>query len=324
MKYTFQHFVDISSSASSMNIITVKAGGKYVFERCKHLFGAYKYFKLGRVNIKLLPAATLPVDPLMMGYGTDEVPVQVDPRDQMNPGLVRITNGENILTDLTGVSSDVQHVMYTNTMLDPRWSKFMLQRGFSRSAVPLFWDVGMPNQSQFPNSHISIPEITVGDDTTRPNVTGEVRCDATATGSHSIGANASYKVPSEFTQDYLLQLGHKVKMGWLPTDAYEKFYCKIGDSYTEKQIPMNARIPSVDLINIVLPKAFKTIYHYRLFITETVYFSGIKNVGIFANGVGGECAAIDNFNRVTYPTPEIPYDSLPPTSVPGKNFPYNS
>ena len=58
---------------------------------------------------------------------------------------------------------------------------------------------------------------------------------------------------------------------------------------------------------MLLPKAYKTRYYYRMFITETVYFSGLKNtgIGIIAGGLS-EYRAIDNFVHVPVPTPAMP------------------
>lgn len=297
MKYTFQHFLDISTSASSLNILSVKAGGQYVLNRCKHLFATYKYFKLGRISVKLLPASTLPVDPLMLSQDPDD-PLTVSPEDQMNPGLVRITNGENLFTDLTGVSTDAQDQMYINTMLDPRWSKFMLQAGFQRSAIPLFWDIGMTGQDQFPTAHREVPEFS------ESAISGELCQLACRKSGEAVRSVHALKCPS------MIQLGHRMKMGWLPTDGFQDTAVPNpeGSSATERGVPVTSRIPSVDAITIVLPRARKTIYYYRLFITETVYFSGIKNVGVDVNigDYANEYRAIDNFNHIMAPTPVTP------------------
>ena len=63
MKFRFQSFVDVSTSATSMQVIQWSVGGADVINRCRHLFGAYKYFKLGKISVKMVPASTLPVVP---------------------------------------------------------------------------------------------------------------------------------------------------------------------------------------------------------------------------------------------------------------------
>ena len=44
----------------------------------------------------MVPASTLPVDPQGLSYDVDDPQTVIPPRDQMNPGLVRITNGEDL------------------------------------------------------------------------------------------------------------------------------------------------------------------------------------------------------------------------------------
>ena len=107
IKMKFQSFMDVSTSDSSMQVITVSAGGPEVLRRLAPQFSAYKYYKLGNVAVKLVPASTLPVDPTGLSY---EAGAQtVDPRDQLTPGMMRITNGEDIFEDLTGLTDAEQH-----------------------------------------------------------------------------------------------------------------------------------------------------------------------------------------------------------------------
>lgn len=55
MKYTFQHYYDIATSPDTLTMIQIQAGGLYTLHRIKHLIGAYKYVKLGKVSAKFLP-----------------------------------------------------------------------------------------------------------------------------------------------------------------------------------------------------------------------------------------------------------------------------
>lgn len=288
MHFKFQSFVDISTSASSMQVIQWSVGGADVVNRCRHLFGAYKYFKLGRIDIKMIPASTLPVDPQGLSYDADD-PLTVDPRDQMNPGLVRITNGEDVYTDVSSLSDAQQERVYQTMMLDPRWSKFMLQSGFRRSALPLYWQVGQLQQDAWPGSITNIPLIS-----NAGNVSG-------------IAAKHEYDLGSP-TDDYavrtnggsagrgLFQVGHKGRIGWLPTDFYQDYPISGDDRFNHERNVNN--VPEVRVITCVLPKAYKTVYYYRVFITEHVYFSGIKSaMPVFDNGSGSliQTPGIDTF-----------------------------
>lgn len=308
-KYRFQHYVDIATSAESLTMIKIQAGGVYAMQRMKHLWGAFKYVKMGRVSVKLLPASTLPVDPLGLSYA-DTDPQTVDPRDQMNPGLVRITNGEDILDDFTGLDDTAQEQMYINTMLDPRWSKFMLQRGFSRSAVPLYWNVGQLQQDVYPGHVVNVPAVDAAQGVI--NTTSRDSLDAVPSAADGFAGSsfAAFWNKSDSDGRGLFQVGHKGRLGWMPTDAFEYFHNSSGNDFRQ---PLAQPLPAINVITCLFPKAFKTIYYYRMFITETYMFSGIKNEGIAVdiNSEGlliqkNEYRAIDNFMYVPTPEPRKP------------------
>lgn len=264
MRFKFQTFFDIQTSAESMQIIQWSVGGSDVLDRCRHLFGAYKYFKLGKISVKMVPASTLPVDPLGLSYG-DTDPQTVDPRDQMNPGLVRITNGEDIPTSVSEIDPNYEMDVYNAMMLDPRWSKFMLQSGFRRSAYPLYWQVGQLSQDKYPGSIVNVPS----DSNKVARVSEFVNSSAQAQFIRDQGVSSARG---------LFQVGHRGKLGYLPTDFYQ--YVQVDGS--SRFIPRYGanNIPEVKVITCVLPKAYKTIYYYRVFVTEEVYFTGLRSAPI--------------------------------------------
>lgn len=313
MKYTFQHFIDVATSASSMTMIKIQAGGQYLMERTKHLWPAFKYMKMGKVSVKCIPASTLPVDPLGISYDVDD-PNTIDPRDQMNPGLVRITNGENILDDFSGLDATAQEQIYYNTMLDRRWSKFMLQSGFKRSAVPLYWNVGQLAQDSFPGSHVNMPYSSALSPT--GVVTG-----AKATSLYGNTASNTFSNVSVLGSDPrgLFQVGHRGRMGWIPTDALYKFdyYGGTSSGPQEFEDAMVNTMPAINVITCLFPKAYKTLYYYRIFITETVYFAGIKNTGIATGNT--EYRSVDNFVYSQYGVPLSP--AIPRQNNYPENYP---
>lgn len=304
MKFRFQSYVDISTSASSMQVLQWSVGGWDVVKRCRHLFGAYKYFKLGKISVKMVPASTLPVDPQGLSYASDD-PQTVDPRDQMNPGLVRITNGEDIFTNVSTLSETQQRQMYTNMMLDPRWSKFMLQSGFRRSAYPLYWQVGQLSQDVYPGATINVPSNSVNSNTTgltpqrvylKANVTDGLTSIVKAPATSSIDTN--YGSPRG-----MFQVGHRGKLGYLPTDFYQQFVMGTTAS-TMPYVGGINNVPEVSVITCVLPRAYKTLYYYRVFITEEVYFAGLRSAPFAADGQN-YFGTMDNFviGQPTYVKP---------------------
>lgn len=298
----FQSFMDISTNDTSMQIITVSAGGVEVLKRLAPQFGAYKYYKLGNIAVKLVPASTLPVDPSGLSYEAGEN--QVDPRDQLTPGMMRITNGEDIFEDISGLSDDAQHGIYNNMLLDPRWFKWMLQSGVKRHATPRYWQIGQLHQDKWPGAEMNYPLINADGD-----ILGTAHHESyfTGTGSDNITGLGAGNRPGSVPYGFF-QTGHTGRLGWMPTDGLVNFPIAGGN---EVKRPLLASPPEVEVMKIILPKAYATRYYYRMFITETVYFKEpIVNFGVtsgtLSDGVPATYRPLDVFHYRTSITPALP------------------
>lgn len=308
IRMKFQSFMDIATDDTSMQIITISAGGKEVMRRLAPQFGAYKYYKLGNVAVKLVPASTLPVDPTGLSYEAGEQ--TIDPRDQLTPGMMRITNGEDIFEDITGLSADAQHGIYNNMLLDPRWFKWMLQTGVKRHATARYWQIGQLHQDKYPGAVLNMPALDSNGrvvDTVNENKSYPGGAEINA---FTVGGSSSYG---------LFQTGHSGRLGWMPTDGLQRVFTSPG--YVDS--PLLASVPEVEVMKIILPKAHKTKYYYRMFITETVYFrEPIVNFGVVdANGYG--YTPLDVFHLPGMPRPNVPKDMSDyniPDSYTGGNY----
>lgn len=297
----FQSFMDISTDVDSMKIITVSAGGREVVSRLMAQFGAYKYYKLGNIAVKLVPASTLPVDPtgLSIDPNSDEF-ATVDPRDQLTPGMMRITNGEDIFENISGLSDAEQHAIYNNMLLDPRWFKWMLQSGVKRHATPRFWQIGELHQDKWPGAFTNMPII---------DSSGALRGTGHTT-SHFVGSSSS--ITSEEVVNRpgsvpyaLFQTGHSGRLGWMPTDGLVMVERTLADG-GNLRLPTLASPPEVEVMKIILPKAYKTRYYYRMFVTETVYFKEpIVNFGIPGSD-GYDYRPLDVFHGTPVSFPRLP------------------
>lgn len=277
VKVPFQWFFDINTKADEMQVITVSAGGSDVITRLAPFFSAYKYFKLGPVKCSFVPASTLPVDPTGLSYEAGEN--TVDPRDQLNPGLTRITNGEDCLDNLTGVSSEVQQKMYYSMMMDTRWYKWSLQSGLKRFATPRFWQIGQLHHDIFPGAVTNLPQSSVvsGTDDLLVTATGSLNHysvnDGTALEPNWVFHNQY--TPSNSSPYGIFQTGHKGRLGYLPTDSYNRCLFKEDGNLTFRYSPGVAPVPEVEVFKVILPPAYKTKYYYRVYVTEVVYFTGL-------------------------------------------------
>lgn len=263
VRQKFTWFVDMSTDPTNMQIIRVTAGGNTVRQRLLPFFTAFKYYKLGAVRLRFVPAATLPVDPTGLSYEAGEN--TVDPRDQFNPGLVRITNGEDWFASTADTTGTTAEQMYYNMMLDNRWFKFQLQSGMRRTAFPLFWSVAQLHQDKYPGATRNVSLYPQG-----PMQTASVVEGATYK-SGSISPDLRYDM-SNSSPYGLFQTGAKERMGWMPTDYMQTLPMNPDSANLWTNQCDIIDVPEVELMRIVLPKAYKTKYYYRVYIEEEVMF----------------------------------------------------
>ncbi len=268
MKVKFTQFFDVASSADNFQVFTIKAGGEIVKQRCLPQFVAFNKYKLGSVSVKMVPASTLPVDPTGLSYETGET--TVDPRDMFNPGLVRITNGEPVAT-----IGDMNN--YYSTLLDPRWFKFQLQQGFSRYAKPLVYNIGEIAQDSSP--FFGDVNDTVNKNTYLGHVNGSV---SNGNAVHVYDDSTTIDIDNIFSHAPI-QTG-KIKLGWLPTNSRGN-----ASEFTQSSSFYGtlSRVPEVDVLTFILPKAFKTKFYYRVFVEETVYFKDPVAINPVVDGAFG-------------------------------------
>ena len=212
IKMKFQSFMDLHTKAGEMQIISISAGGKEILNRLPAQFSAYKYYKIGNISVKLVPASTLPVDPTGLSIAAGDQ--LVDPRDQLTPGMMRITNGEDVFEDISGMSAAEQHALYNAMMLDPRWFKWMLQTGVKRHATPRYWQIGQLHQDKWPGSITNVPKITGSPPAVVDTTAARLSDTSGITFSNGSVANDSSKLG-------IFQTGHKGVLGWLPTDGMQ-------------------------------------------------------------------------------------------------------
>lgn len=109
----------------------------------RHLFGhflQYKRYKYIGAKVSLIPASTLPADPLQLSYEAGEQ--NIDPRDMVNPILWKHYHGETMTTDVLHVQDQLDYSQ--DGMVDPYVA------GYS---------IGEANYSQFGTSGVAIDKV---------------------------------------------------------------------------------------------------------------------------------------------------------------------
>lgn len=165
---------DLSTSVGQGTVLKVHTPtGNNVKRHLLGFFLQYKKFKYIGADVTLVPASTLPADPLQLGY--EEGEPTIDPRDMVNPILYKWYHGEAMLTDSLqrefpepygsditpvggatggdpGTSVDKQSYwngvydsqsdnVYPMCLMDPSFKKAGVQSGFRTSVKPFVYNL---------------------------------------------------------------------------------------------------------------------------------------------------------------------------------------
>ncbi|QTZ20022.1 capsid protein [Raccoon dog stool-associated smacovirus 5] len=154
---------DLSTTVGQGTVLKIHTPtGNNVKRHLAGFFLQYKRFRYLGAKVTLVPASTLPADPLQLSYEAGEP--TIDPRDMVNPILWRHYHGEAMLTDplarefpvpygepspgtheVIGTSVDQQdytsgagsiNEIYPMCLMDPSFKKAGVQSGFSTFVKP--------------------------------------------------------------------------------------------------------------------------------------------------------------------------------------------
>lgn len=289
----YVEFYDLSSSSSSPTRLRISAGGKQLKNRLAPLFGIFRYYRIRKTVAQLIPAAQLPADPghisITPGQNT------TDPRDLLNLGVFRYNSGEgtNRIPSFTTVEGAQR--WYNHAQTDPTFGKFSLQSGRKWVMTPKSWQIAantqdgdilnrrpMPNAEGSPSRYPALLTTRPGTFPASPSVVtnqdlvSDIRNDYGFSGPQGIEDLTWWD-----SSPGVYPTGNKVRFGWLPTSQIQAFGPADGRLRLE-----TARVPAVMLLDIILPQAYLTIFHFRLWITHYIDFMGIVNFDqrFFAEG----------------------------------------
>ncbi len=170
VKASVMEIYDLQTSVGKGTVLKVHTPTGNNIKR--HLLGhflQYKKFKYLGAKVTLVPASTLPADPLQLSYDAGEA--NIDPRDMVNPILWKHYHGETMLTDVlptdelkdydqntnidtSGVngsaleqalygyrSASQLDSVYPRTLMDTSFRKAGIQTGFTTFCRPFVYNV---------------------------------------------------------------------------------------------------------------------------------------------------------------------------------------
>nr|QBP37150.1 capsid protein [Porcine associated porprismacovirus] len=222
----------------------------------RHLLGhflQYKKFKYLGAKVSLIPASTLPADPLQLSYDAGEA--NIDPRDMVNPILWKHYHGETMLTDVNPRSellgyamgngndtsvrgsslssqpynkpSDSLDYVYPSTLMDTSFRKSGVQSGFSTFVKPFIYNVVTATQllpMNGPPANGSDTTPFVGNQFLRPTTeVGDNYYPVREDGNGNLlGGASNMNVPGaspqhEWSPDTTFTTNKLVPLGWMDT-----------------------------------------------------------------------------------------------------------
>lgn len=151
-KAKYSEIYDLSTQSGTATILKFHAPQSLLPQMyLRGFFIQFKKYRYVGSKITLVPAATLPADPLQVSYGAGEP--TIDPREMVNPILHKPYHGEALADDINAMGIDylgsfkkttdtgTPHLnmesYYYATLQDPSWKKSHIQRGFSAWGKPL-------------------------------------------------------------------------------------------------------------------------------------------------------------------------------------------
>ncbi len=113
----------------------------------RHLFGhflQYKRYKYLGAKVSLIPASTLPADPLQLSYEAGDQ--NIDPRDMVNPILWKHYHGETMTTDVLHVQDQLDYSQ--DGMVDP----YVAGYSIGEANYGQYGDNGVPIDRVYPRA----------------------------------------------------------------------------------------------------------------------------------------------------------------------------
>lgn len=153
VKANYNEIYDLSTQSGESTILKFHTPQSTLPQTyLRGFFTQFKKYRYYGTKIVMVPAATLPADPLQVSYEAGEP--TIDPRDMVNPILHKPYHGEALQDDTNfhgvdefssfkrsifnpSTGTNYAEAKYYATLQDPSWKKSHVQRGFNASGTPL-------------------------------------------------------------------------------------------------------------------------------------------------------------------------------------------
>ncbi|AMR73072.1 capsid protein [Human feces smacovirus 3] len=311
---SYQEILDVNTVKGNVTIIGIHTPtGNTPVRRLSGFFSQFRKFRYKGCSVQVVPAATLPADPLQVGFEAGEN--TIDMRDMLNPILFHGTHGESLQiawnnifynhdrfnsTDtgstgyIEGAGFDADDVNFANStnspvetqyyqaITDRTWRKFGIQSTFKLPFMsPRVWKAStvypiLPNAYQ--DQGAMNTDSFMGGESALPQGTF-----FEPSLSRRVGAQ-----PTEILSQHWMSSG-TTPLGWLPTVTMP---VNSGSVYPAPP----TILPKIFMGILVLPPSYLQELYFRVIVTHYYEFKGFtaslapasqmpSNIGTYDNAV---------------------------------------
>lgn len=291
---SYQEILDVNTVKGNVTIIGIHTPtGNTPVRRLSGFFSQFRKFRYKGCSVQVVPAATLPADPLQVGFEAGEN--TIDMRDMLNPILFHGTHGEslqiawnNIFYNhdrfngdgthgngyIVGAGMDVDDVafadvgnslvetQYYQAITDRTWRKFGIQSAFKLPFMsPRVWKAA----TVYPilgNGYADIGNMNTG-----PNYAGgTIPLGSIFDSSNSYGLTQKVGSDGDVLDQHWMSSG-TTPLGWLPTVTFPN----VGNTISTAPATV---LPKIFMGVLVLPPSYLQELYFRVIVTHYYEFKG--------------------------------------------------
>lgn len=292
---SYQEILDVNTVKGNVTIIGIHTPtGNTPVRRLSGFFSQFRKFRYKGCSVQVVPAATLPADPLQVGFEAGEN--HIDMRDMLNPILFHGTHGEslqiawnNIFYNhdrfngdsvhgngyIVGAGLDADDVSFANSsnspvetqyyqaITDRTWRKFGIQSTFKLPFMsPRVWKA----TTVYPilgNGYIDVGSMNTG-----PSYAGgTLPLGSLFDAGNGNGLTQKVGANGEVLDQRWMSSG-TTPLGWLPTVTLPCI-----DNNTVRPAPATV-LPKIFMGILVLPPSYLQELYFRVIVTHYYEFKG--------------------------------------------------
>ena len=302
---SYQEVYDLGTRQGKVSVVGIHTPSN---ERPRTMLGGFfnqfRKFRYTGCKVTLVPASTLPADPLQVSFEAGEN--TIDMRDMLNPILFHGTHGESMQGALNTIFKDQAHTYdgpsanadeltftddpnlvstYYDALTDRTWKKYPIQSTAQLPNMrPLVWKAG--------TDHPIVP--------TTAKDYGELGADGSAIGRQFVPE----LTVTEYGQDAAYHNMHFMStgvtpLGWLPT---RNFY-PVGGPAPQLGDGDPVILPKIFMGILLFPPSYLQELYFRMVITHFFEFKEFRGISMrapldvynkwFTSTSGGQAAAAD-------------------------------